>query len=86
MSWREFQLKRHGYIRQQKVYNDQVGTISYMIYLSIPEGKNKKKSFKQWWSPESRNGVKDWHKQLLLDAQKKAIEEAKQKKLINGPN
>lgn len=57
--------------------------VAYMVYLSIPE-KGKKKSFAQWWHSDNKKGVEDWQKQLLLEAQKKAVEEAKQKKLNNG--
>ena len=84
MSWREFQLKRYGFIRQQKEQMNHTRTIAYMIYLSIPEGKKKKLTIDQWWSLESKKGVKDWQKKMLLDAQKLAVEEAKQKKIKNG--
>lgn len=55
-----------------------------MIYLSIPEGKTKKKSLNQFWNIDGVENVQDWQKELLKDAQKKAVEEAKQKKLENG--
>lgn len=54
-----------------------------MIYLGIPE-KGKKKSLNQFWNIDSVDSVQDWQKELLKDAQKKAVEEAKQKKLENG--
>lgn len=83
MTWREFQLKRHGFLRQQKEQLRHTQTIAYMIYLGIPE-KGKKKSLNQFWNIDGVENVQDWQKELLKDAQKKAIEEAKQKKLENG--
>lgn len=83
MTWREFQLKRHGFIRQQKEQLRHTQTIAYMIYLGIPE-KGKKKSLNQFWNIDGVDSVQDWQKELLKDAQKKAVEEAKQKKLKNG--
>lgn len=71
-------------MRQHKEQMNHTRTIAYMIYLSIPEGKKKKQTIDQWWSLEAKSGVKDWQKQMLLEAQKKAVEEAKQKKLNNG--
>lgn len=83
MTWREFQLKRHGYLREQKENWRHTQMISYMTYLSIPE-KGKKKTINEWWSLDDKKGVKDWQKEALRQAQKLAVEEAKQKKLNNG--
>lgn len=71
-------------MRQQKVKWEHTRTIAYMTYLSIPE-KNKKKTIDQWWSlDESKSIHQDWQKEALREAQKLAVEEAKQKKLQNG--
>lgn len=83
MTWREFQLKRHGYIRQQKENWNHTRTIAYMTYLSIPE-KGKKKTIDQWWSLDAKKSVENWQKKALKEAQKLAVQEAKQKKLTNG--
>lgn len=83
MTWREFQLKRYGYIRQQKENWSHTRTIAYMTYLSIPE-KGNKKTIDQWWSLDGKKSVEDWQKEALRKAQKDAVQEAKQKKLING--
>lgn len=80
MTWREFQLKRYGFIRQQKEKTNHTRTLAYMIYLSIPESKKTKDPINKWWPLDNEIGVQNWQKELLLEAQKKAIEEAKQKK------
>lgn len=84
MTWREFKLKRHGYLRQQKENWNHTRTIAYMTYLSIPEGKSKKKTIDQWWSLDGKKSVENWQKEALKQAQKDAVQEAKQKKLENG--
>lgn len=83
MTWREFHLKRHGFLRQQKEKTSHTRTIAYMIYLSISE-KGNKKTIDQFWSLDEKNNIhSDWQKEALRNAQKLAVEEAKQKKL-NG--
>ena len=84
MTWREFQLKRHGFLRQQKHQVSQTRTIAYMIYLSIPE-KGNKKTIEQFWSLDEKTSIhSDWQKEALREAQKLAVQEAKQNRLENG--
>ena len=55
-----------------------------MIYLSIPE-KGNKKTIEQFWSLDEKTSIhSDWQKEALREAQKLAVQEAKQKKLENG--
>lgn len=70
-------------MRQQKEQLRQTQTISYMIYLSIPE-KGKKKSLNQFWNIDGVDSIQDWQKEELKKAQIKAIQEAKNKKIVNG--
>ena len=81
MTWREFQLKLYGFRRQQKDRWEQTKVLAYQIYLTIPE-KGHKKSIDQFW-PEnsSKNKISQSQKLLLLEAHKKAMEEAKKMKV-----
>ena len=70
-------------MRQQKEKWNHTRTIAYMTYLSIPE-KGKKKTIDQWWSLDAKKSIENWQKEALKQAQIDAVNEAKQKKLVNG--
>lgn len=72
MTWREFQLRRVAYERQEKTSWLKVREISYMIYCSIPE-KSPKKSREQFMPIE-----KKFKKQVASeDATQRYLEEIK---------
>lgn len=78
MSWREFQLRRIGYEREQKTDWYKVREISYWVYMSIPT-KGKKASKQEFMPIEqkvvetvSKDNVMDYFLMLHEDYMKKA--------------
>lgn len=84
MTWREFQLKTAGFFRQDKRDWERARLIAYYAYASIPETGKKVSINKFLPLGDEESEIQDWQKEMLKDAQKLAIQEAKQKKLQNG--
>jgi hypothetical protein len=81
MTWREFRLKLCGFRRQEKENWSRTRSIAYMSYLAIPE-KGAKKTIDQFWPLNAKSTkVTTTQKELLLQAHKKAMEEAKKMKV-----
>lgn len=76
MTWREFLLRREGYIREKTEREALTREISYMVYLSIPQ-KEPKMSKDRFWNIEAmgkpKSGLSDMQRELLKKAQNDAI-------------
>ena len=73
-----------GFFRQQKEKWKRARLIAYYSYASIPETGKKVSMNKFLPIDDDENEIQDWQKDMLKDAQKKAVQEAKQKQLKNG--
>ena len=79
MTWREFRLRTIGYQRQEKTKWYHTRILTHQIYLTIPE-KGTKKSIDRFWPLEDQQEERTSQRQILIEAQRKVIEEAKSKK------
>lgn len=85
MTWREFQLRLIGYKRSviEKWYHTRL--LGYQIYLNT-QIKGKHVSIDKYMPIEDdiKKATTNQHREILMEAQREAIAEAKQKSLSNA--
>lgn len=81
MTWREFQLRKAGYFRKLKEQWRHTRQVAYWTYLSIPE-KGQKMPIDRFMDlgDKSKKILSNRQKDLIISAQKRAMEEAKKLK------
>lgn len=87
LTWKEYQLKRDGYLRETINRQYTTRTIAYYSLVATGAIDTKKMSMEKFMPIQGEtkeNRISDSQRNALIEAQKLAVEEAMQKKLANG--
>ena len=76
MTWAEFRIRLHGYLREQDREWFKVRELAWITYIApYQDPKKMKRSKEAFWPMKKKKKVTDEMRQRIIEAQKKYLEE-----------